>query len=199
MTQQVEFYFDYGSPASYLAWTQLPGLAARTGASIVHRPLLLGGVFKATGNSSPISVPAKGAYMERDLERCARHMGVPFRMNDAFPINTLGLMRGAVAAQREGKLEPYSTAIFEAIWTQNREMGQPEVIAAVIEAAGLDAQGLMERTADPAIKDELKATTGEAVSRGVFGAPTFFVGGEMFWGQDRLDHVERALQEGATG
>ncbi len=199
MTQQVEFYFDYGSPASYLAWTQLPGLTARTGAVIVHRPMLLGGVFKATGNSSPISVPAKGAYMGRDLERCARHMGVTFRSNDAFPINTLGLMRGAVAAQRDEILEPYSAAVFEAIWTQNRDMGQPETIVAVLEAAGLDARGLMERTADPAIKDELKANTEQAVSRGVFGAPTFFVGGEMFWGQDRLDHLERALREGATG
>jgi len=112
----IEFFFDYGSPASYLAYTQMPALAQRTGATVLYRPMLLGGVFKATGNQSPINIPAKGAWMMTDLPRFAKRYGVPYVRNPHFPINTLNLMRGAIAAEMEGRLIPFSDAIFRAIW-----------------------------------------------------------------------------------
>lgn len=194
MAREITFYFDYGSPFTYLAWTQLPGLAERTGAEINHKPMLLGGVFKETGNDSPISVPAKGVYMNRDLERCAARLGVPFTMNSAFPIMTLGLMRGAHAAARAGMLERYSRAVFEAIWNEDRDLNQPETVHTLLAEKDFDADQLIAATQDPAIKKALIDTTGEAVARGVFGAPTFFVGDEMFFGHDRLDFVEAAVK-----
>lgn len=194
MGREVEFFFDYGSPASYLAWTQLPGLAKRTGATVRHRPMLLGGVFKATGNSAPGNVPAKGAWMQQDLRRFAARYGVPFARNPHFPVNTLGLMRGAAAAQEDGLLDAYSAAVFPAMWVEGRNMGEPAVLAEVLAAAGIDAARLLARAAEDEVKQALKRTTDEAVGRGVFGAPTFFVGSEMFFGQDRLDFVEEALR-----
>ena len=186
----IEFFFDYGSPASYLAYTQMPGLAQRTGATIVYRPMLLGGVFKATGNQSPINIPAKGAWMMTDLPRFAKRYGVPYVRNPHFPINTLNLMRGAIAAEMEGRLIPYSDAIFRAIWAEQKRMEDPIVIAAVLRAADFDPAAMLAAIGKPEVKDKLKAVTEEAVARGVFGAPTFFVGKELFFGQDRLDFVE---------
>jgi 2-hydroxychromene-2-carboxylate isomerase len=186
----IEFFFDYGSPASYLAYTQMPGLAQRTGATVVYRPMLLGGVFKATGNQSPVNIPAKGAWMMIDLPRFARRYGVPYVRNPHFPINTLNLMRGAIAAEMDGRLISYSDAIFRAIWTDQKRMEDPIVIAEVLRAADFDPGTMMAAIGRPEVKDRLKAVTEEAVARGVFGAPTFFVGKEMFWGQDRLGFVE---------
>lgn len=196
MTKAVEFYFDVGSPAAYLAWTQLPRIAQETGTEIEYRPFLLGGVFQATGNRSPMEVPAKGQYMQDDLQRFARRYGVPFAHNPHFPINTLTLMRGALGLQmREpARMVPYVDAVVRAIWVEGRNMNDPATVAGVLQAAGFDAQQLLALASDPAVKDALKAVTQEAVSRGVFGAPTFFVGQDMFWGQDRLDFVKEALQ-----
>ena len=193
----IEFFFDYGSPASYLAYTQMPGLARRTGAAIVYRPMLLGGVFKATGNQSPINIPAKAAWMMTALPRFARRYGVPYVRNPHFPINTLNLMRGAMAAEAEGRLIPYSDAIFRAIWADQKRMEDPIVIAEVLRAAGFDPAAMLAAIGKPEVKDRLKAVTEEAVARGVFGAPTFFVGSEMFFGQDRLDFVEEAVRKAA--
>jgi 2-hydroxychromene-2-carboxylate isomerase len=196
MTQAVEFYFDVGSPAAYLAWTQLPGIARAAGVEIEYRPLLLGGVFQATGNKSPMEVPAKGQYMVDDLQRFARRYGVPYAHNPHFPINTLTLMRGATGLQmREpARMIPYVDAVYRAIWVEAKDMNDPATVAAVLKQAGFDAERLLALASDPAVKDRLKAVTQEAVARGVFGAPTFFVGKEMFWGQDRLDFVKEALQ-----
>jgi len=196
MTQPLEFYFDVGSPAAYLAWTQVPAIAQAAGAPLVLRPFLLGGVFQATGNKSPMEVPAKGAYMLDDLQRFARRYGVAFQHNPHFPINTLTLMRGAAGLQlREPeRLVPYVDAVFRAIWVDARNMNDPATVGAVLQAAGFDAQQLLALTADPAVKEQLKTQTQQAVARGVFGAPTFFVGSQMFWGQDRLDFVKEALQ-----
>lgn len=194
MAKTLEFFYDFGSPATYLAHTQMAGLAQRTGADIRYRPMLLGGVFKATGNQSPIVVAAKGAYLGgHDLPRFARRYGVPFKLPPGFPINTLALMRGAIVAEQEGAAETYIEAMFRAVWAEARDMTEPKVVAAVLSAAGLDAQHFFARIAEQAIKDQLKANTEEAVERGAFGAPTFFVGEEMFFGQDRLDFVEEAL------
>jgi 2-hydroxychromene-2-carboxylate isomerase len=196
MSQAVEFYFDVGSPASYLAWMQLPKIAAQTGSEIEYRPLLLGGVFQATGNRSPTEVPAKGQYMVDDLQRFARRYGLPFRHNPHFPINTLMLMRGALGLQmREPeRMRPYVDAVFRALWVDAHNMNDPATVAAVLQQADFDPARLLALAADPAVKDQLKVATQEAVARGVFGAPTFFVGSQMFWGQDRLDFVKEALQ-----
>jgi 2-hydroxychromene-2-carboxylate isomerase len=195
MSRKVEFFFDFGSPASYLASTQLPRIAAECGAQIVWRPMLLGGVFKATGNASPVSVPAKGRWMFGDLARWARRYGVPLVFNPHFPLMTLGLMRAAVVMQTQQpeQLVRFIEAIFRAAWVDGRNLGESDVVAQVLTEAGLDAQRILAATADPAVKAALIASTEEAVARGAFGAPTCFVGDEMFFGQDRLDFVREAL------
>ena len=195
MSKQVEFFFDFGSPAAYLAWTQLPKIAAAAGATIVWRPMLLGGVFKATGNVSPISVAAKGKWMMADLARFAARYGVPLKFPANFPVNTLPLMRGAVGMQmrQPADFERYVTAIFQAIFGRGLAMGDPAVVAGVLTAAGLDAAGFDALIGDPAVKQGLIANTEEAAARGAFGAPTMFAGDAMHFGQDRLDFVAQAL------
>jgi 2-hydroxychromene-2-carboxylate isomerase len=191
----VEYFFDVGSPTSYLAWTQLPKIAAETGARIAWRPMLLGGVFKATGNTSPVTVPAKGRWMNDDIARWARRHGVPFVFNPHFPINTLTLMRGATALQmrRPGDFLRYLDVVERAMWEAPKNLGDPAVLAATLAAAGFDVDEFMALVGDPEVKAKLVATTEEAVARGVFGAPTFFVGDSMFFGQDRLEFVREAL------
>jgi len=194
----VEFFFDFGSPAAYLAWTQLPALCTEAGAELVYRPLLLGGVFQATGNRSPAEVAAKGRYMHRDLRRYAARYGVPYRHNPHFPVNTLLLMRGATGLQmhQPERFADYGRAVYQAMWVDGRDMNDPAVVAEVLAAASLDPAALVALAGRQDVKDRLKAVTTEAVERGVFGAPTMFVGDEMFWGQDRLDFVREALQHG---
>jgi 2-hydroxychromene-2-carboxylate isomerase len=197
MAPKLEFFFDYGSPFSYLADTQLKGLAARTGAEIVYRPILLGGVFKETGNASPITIEAKRKYMMAELERWAGRYGVAALRNAHFPINTMRLMRGAIAAQHAGVFPAYHRAIFDAFWARGLNLGDAAVMREVLEQAGLDAARIMAMSEEHAVKDELRRNTEEAVRRGAFGAPTFFVGDEMFWGNDRLEFVEQALAAAA--
>ena len=197
MSKNVEFFFDFGSPTSYLAWTQLPRIANAAGAQILWRPMLLGGVFKASGNQSPVSIPAKGRYMLQDLDRFARRYGVPLAFNPHFPINTLQLMRGAVGYLGSERFQPYVQAVFEALWVRQQNLAKAEVVAAVLSAAGLDAAEFERLVGDEAVKQRLKDNTEEALGRGVFGAPTFFVGSQMFFGQDRLDFVAEALAQQA--
>jgi len=195
MTARVEFFFDYGSPWSYIANSRLPAIAARTEAVIVYRPMLLGGVFKATGNRSPAENPveSKQLYGAVDLRRWAARAKVPFQRNPHFPINTLQLMRLAVAAQKSLVFPTFHDALWPAFWADARNLGDPNEVRKVLEIAGLDNEGLNAGAQTPEVKEELKATTEEAVSRGAFGAPTFFVGDEMFFGNDRLEFVEEAL------
>ena len=191
----IEFYFDFGSPAAYLAATQLPHIAADTGAALLWKPMLLGGVFQATGNHSPADIKPKGPYMNADLKRFARRYGVPFVHNPHFPINTLLLMRGAtgVQTQQPDRFADYVDAVFQAVWVDGKNMNDPATVGAVLQAAGFDAIELMALANAQPTKDQLKTATQDAVARGVFGAPTMFVGDEMFWGQDRLDFVREAL------
>lgn len=191
----VDFYFDFGSPAAWLAYTQLPTLAAETGATVVMKPMLLGGVFQSTGNRPPISVPLKGSYLFVDMARYARRYGVPLVMNPHFPINTLTLMRADVglAMRDDPRLAAYRDAVFRAIWVTQQNLNDPATEGAVLAKAGFDPAQLLAIAADPQVKGELKTRTQAAVDRGIFGAPTFFVGDEMFWGQDRLDFVRDAL------
>jgi 2-hydroxychromene-2-carboxylate isomerase len=194
-SNEVEFFFDVGSPASYLAWRQLPKIAAEYGAEIVWRPMLLGGVFKATGNASPVTIPAKGRWMHGDLQRWARRYGVALRWNPHFPINTLTLMRGATAMlmRSSADFHRYLEVVQRAMWETPRNLGDADVLAATLAEAGFDPAEFVALVGDPAVKARLIATTEEAVARGAFGAPTFFVGGEMFFGQDRLEFVREAL------
>ena len=195
MTKTVEFYFDFGSPAAYLAATQLPHVCADTGAELVWKPMLLGGVFQATGNHSPAEIAPKGSYMTTDLQRFAKRYGVPFVHNPHFPINTLLLMRGATGVQMEqpARFAAYVDAIYHAMCVEPRNLNDPAEVGAVLQAAGFDPAALLALAGRQDVKDRLKAVTQEAVARGVFGAPTMFVGSDMFWGQDRLDFVREAL------
>ncbi|KJJ96587.1 DSBA oxidoreductase [Pseudomonas sp. 21] len=195
MSKSVEFYFDFGSPTSYLAYTQLPKICADTGAALVYRPVLLGGVFQATGNASPIAVPAKGRYTLIDMTRFARRYGVPMKMNPHFPINTLTLMRAATGIQlrQPERFEGLLACVFKGMWVDALNLGDPAVLGPLLAEAGFDPQALLALTAEQEVKDALKANTEAAIQRGMFGAPTFFVGNEMFFGQDRLDFVREAL------
>lgn len=196
MSKTVEFLFDMGSPYSYLAYRHLPHIAQTTGAQIVWTPVLLGGIFQATGNRSPAETPAKRQHLETDLQRWARAYGTHYTSNPNFPINSLTLMRGAVALQMrdEGEFQRYLAAMFEAMFGQPRNLADPAVLGEVLTAAGFDPAQLLALTQSPDVKDRLKANTERAIARGAFGAPTFFVGNEMFWGQDRLHFVEAALK-----
>ncbi|MDP1751752.1 MAG: 2-hydroxychromene-2-carboxylate isomerase [Reyranella sp.] len=194
MTRTLEFYYDYGSPYSYLADTQVEAISKRAGAALVRKPMLLGGVFKATGNTSPMTVELKSKWSAFDMPMWARHYGVPFQRNPFFPVNTLALMRGAAAAQIDGLFERYHSAIYKAMWVDGRNLNDIAEVAEVLTAAGLDARKFGSRIQDQDVKDRLKATTDEAVARGVFGAPTSFVGDMMFFGNDRLPFVEMALK-----
>ena len=193
MAKPVEFFFDVVSPTAYLAWTQMPALATRSGAEIVWRPFFLGGVMQATGNRPPGMVAPKGKWMNEDLQRFARRYGVPFAFNPAFPMNTLPAMRGALHAEREGMLQPYLDQLFPAAWVEARDVGAADVLGDIVAKAGLDPARFEAAIQSDEIKSALKANTDEAVERGAFGAPTFFVGNEMFFGQDRLDFVEEAV------
>lgn len=195
MSKSVEFYFDFGSPTSYLAYTQLPGICAEAGAELVYRPVLLGGVFQATGNVSPIAVPAKGRYTLIDMQRFARRYGVPLKMNPHFPINTLLLMRAATGVQlrQPERFEALLACVFEGMWVDALNLGDAAVLGPLLAEAGFDPQALLALAADQEVKDALKANTEAAIKHGMFGAPTMFVGEEMFFGQDRLDFVREAL------
>jgi 2-hydroxychromene-2-carboxylate isomerase len=191
MATELEFFFDYGSPFSYLADTQLKGLAERTGALVVYRPMLLGGVFKETGNTSPVAIEAKRKYAMTDLQRWSNHYSIPAPGNPYFPINTIRLMRGAV--ERAGVFAAYHRAIFAAFWREGLNLGDAAVVRGTLQRAGLDAERIAAMSEEHAVKDGLRVATEAAVARGAFGAPTFFVGEQMFWGNDRLMFVEQAL------
>lgn len=197
MTKPVEFLFDVGSPYSYLAYHQLPKIAVAQGAEIIWTPVLLGGIFQATGNKSPAEVPAKGRYSNVDLKRWAKSYAVTINMNPDFPINTLALMRGAVAMQMQGEeaFHRYLRAIFSAMFEKPRNLNVPAELGAVLAQAGFDPMALMTLIGDQCVKDRLKENTASAVARGAFGVPTFFVGKDMFWGQDRFQFVADALAE----
>ena len=194
-SKTLEFHFDFGSPTAYLAATQVQRIADETGARLVWHPMLLGGVFKATGNASPVSVPAKGRWMGEDIPRWARRWGVPFSFNPHFPINTLTLMRGATGLllRQPGDFQRYADAVWNAMWVAPRNLGDAAELAAVLQGSGFDPTAFQALVADAEVKAALVANTEASVARGVFGAPTCFVGNALFFGQDRLDFVREAL------
>ncbi|GAA5314891.1 MAG: 2-hydroxychromene-2-carboxylate isomerase [Candidatus Pelagadaptatus aseana] len=197
MSKTLEFYFDVGSPTAYLAHKELPKIASEYNAELVYEPMLLGAVHKATNNIPPGLVPEKGKYMMlQDLPRFVRRYGVPFQMNPFFPVNTLSMMRGCYAAQQMGVFDQYVDAIFDAMWVKGLNMGDESIFKQVLEEKGIDADALIGLIADPAIKDKLKNNTAKAVEKGCFGAPTMFIGEEMYFGQDRLDFIREELAKG---
>jgi len=187
----LEFFYDFVSPYSYLASTRVEALAARTGATLRWRPFLLGGVFKATGNRAPIETVAKGKHMWLDLERWARRLDVPLRRPTTFPFSPMLALRTSLAAD-PAALPTLTHAVFRAAWAEGRDIADVAVLTAILDEAGLDGAALV--AAAPSKKEALTAQTQEAVDRGTYGAPTFFVGKELFVGNDRLDFVEEALQ-----
>lgn len=193
---QVEFFFDVISPYSYLAYYELQKIAARQQAEILWRPILLGAVFKATGNSSPMVVPAKAQHATLDLKRWAAHYQIPFRMNKAFPFNSMELMRIAVGLQMHDPaiFLHYLAVIFKAMFGEPRNLSDLAEVEVVLKDAGINPTFALSLAEDEAVKSKLKMDTQAAIERGVFGAPAFFVGKNLYWGQDRLLFVEQALR-----
>ena len=194
----VEFHFDFGSPNAYLAHLIIPELEKRTGAPFEYVPVLLGGVFKLTNNRSPIEsfhgVKNKLEYGRIEMRRFIRRHGITrFAMNPFFPVNTLLVMRGAIAAQTEGVFDRYVDAVFGHMWAEPKKMDDPAVARAALDESGLDGARLIAMTQEPAVKDRLLANTQNSVDRGAFGSPTFFVGEEIFFGKDRLRDVEEMI------
>ncbi|MBO0334094.1 2-hydroxychromene-2-carboxylate isomerase [Sneathiella sp. CAU 1612] len=198
MTVKVEFHYDFGSPNCYLVHKVIPDIETRTGAKFSYFPILLGGVFKLTNNKSPIQqfegIPLKMEYMHLETRRfIEEHKLTKYAMNPHFPVNTVQIMRGAIVAEDEGYSAAYRDAVFTAMWEEEKKMDDPEVISSVLGAAGLDGAHILERAQDQAVKEALIKNTNASVERGCFGAPTFFVGNEIFFGKDRLEVVEKEI------
>jgi len=194
MERSIEFFWDAASPYTYLASTQIEALAQRAGVAVVWKPFLLGKVFEATGNKMPAAIPAKGKHLFQDVQRWAQHYGVPVGFPKVFPVNSVAALRCAIAAAAQGKGAGYAKAVMKAYWADGQDISLPAALAAAAAAVGLDGAALLAQTQDPAVKDALRANTEEAVRRGAFGAPTFFVGDDMFWGNDRLVLLEEFLR-----
>jgi 2-hydroxychromene-2-carboxylate isomerase len=193
------FYFDFGSPNAFLAHRVIPEIEARIGRRFVYRPVLLGGLFKLTGNRSPVEtfadIPAKLAYDRLEMGRFIARHGIVFRMNPFFPVNTLHLMRGAVAAERDGVFDEYVEAIFHFMWEEPRKLDDPEILRDTLVEAGLP-EALLARSQDAEVKAQLIANTQDAFDHGAFGIPSFLVGTELYFGKDRLRDVEAELTKG---
>ena len=193
MKKTVDFYYDYISSASYLAWTQLPDICKQAGATLNYKPMLLGGVFKAVGNTSPITIPAKWEWMKRDIERHANYYGVPYQLNPHFIFSTVKAMRGAMWALSEGRIEEFNQVMFPAAWADGKDLASVDVLEEILTNANINASEVLEATGQSEFKQALIDATDAAVEAGAFGAPTIIVDGELFFGQDRLEWVKRAL------
>ena len=201
---KVQFLFDFGSPNAYLADLVIPKIEQRTGVKFEYVPILLGGIFKATNNASPAvtlkDVKNKREYAGIETQRFIRKHGITtFKSNPFFPVNTLQLMRGAVAAQVEGVFQPYFKSVYHHMWEAPKKMDDPAVMREALISSGLDADKIIARSQDPAVKNKLMELTQNAVERGAFGSPTFFVGNEMFFGKDQLRDVEEEIVAQKSG
>ena len=198
MVVKVEFHFDFGSPNAYLSHRVIPEIEERAGVRFDYVPILLGGVFKATGNVSPAvslqGIKNKPEYQGLEMRRFLERHGIyDYRPNPHFPVNTLQIMRGAIVAQREGCFERYVDEVFRHMWSQPKKMDEPDVIRAALQGSGLPADVILNGIVDPDVKAQLLANTEDAVARGVFGSPSFFVGRELYFGKDRLREVEEEI------
>ena len=198
MTPKVEFHFDFGSPNAYFVHKLVPQVEQRTEAKFTYVPILLGGVFKLTNNQPPMlqfrDVKSKLDYQRLEIMRFIKKHGLSqFKMNPHFPVNTVQIMRGAVAAEMDGQLAKYVDAAFHHMWEEGKKMDDPEVIRAALDSSGLDGARTLARIQEQEVKDKLLKNTEASVARGTFGAPTFFVGEEIFFGKDRLRDVEEEI------
>ena len=199
MPVNAEFHFDFGSPNAYLSHRVIPAIESRTGERFRYVPILLGGVFKLTGNVSPAvslqGIKNKPEYQGLETRRFLEwHEIADYRPNPHFPVNTLQIMRGCIVAQREGFFERYVDEVYRHMWSEPKKMDDPDVIRAALEESGLDAKAVLEGIQEPEVKQQLLANTEDAVSRGVFGSPSFFVGEDLFFGKDRLREVEEEIE-----
>ena len=192
MTKTVTFCFDFGSPYSYLAYNYLSPIKD-AGAQIELKPVLLGGIFKATGNQPPATVQKKGEYMFRDIQRWSKKLNVSFKMNPYFPILTVPHMRGAILAQKKNILEDYMQSMFDSMWLKGLNLNDQEILTQVASESGLDPNDFAEGISSDEIKNELKATTQFAIDKGAFGVPTYFSENEMFWGIDSVKFLVESL------
>ena len=185
MAKNVTFCFDFGSPYSYLAYNNLNSIR-EAGGEVTIMPVLLGGIFKATGNQPPATVQKKGEYMFKDINRWSKKLDIPFKMNPYFPILTVPHMRGAVLAQRENILEKYMQVMFEAIWVKAMNLNDQEILTNIAEKSGIDPNQFAEEISSDEIKNKLRENTEFAISKGAFGVPTYYLDDEMFWGIDSV-------------
>jgi 2-hydroxychromene-2-carboxylate isomerase len=200
---KVEHHFDFGSPNCYFAHRAIPAIEQRTGATFVYAPVLLGGIFKATNNQPPLTafkdIANKLAYERLETKRfIARHRLERFRMNPFFPVNTLQMMRGVASLQDDPAFMATVEALFCLMWEEEKKMDDPEVIAQTLTERGLDGDAFVARAQEPEVKAKLMANTARSVARGAFGAPTFFVGDDIYFGKDKLCEVEEAIVARAT-
>ena len=200
----IEFHFDFGSPNAYLSHLVIPDIEIRTGEKFTYVPVLLGGVFKLTNNVSPMismqGIKNKPDYAQLDTQRfLRRHAITAYEMNPHFPVNTLAIMRGAIAAEKEGVFDTYVLSVFHNMWADPKKMDDPEVIRSALDGAGLDGAGLLAGASDPDVKAELIANTENSVERGTFGSPTFYVGNEIYFGKDSLRDVEEEILRTKAG
>ncbi len=198
---KVEFHFDFGSPNAYFCHKLIPDIESRTGIAVEYVPVLLGGVFKLTNNQSPAvafaNIKNKPEYNRLETQRFIKRHGLTaFNRNPHFPVNTIQIMRGAVAAQLDGSFETYVDAVYHHMWADPKKMDEPDVIRAALDESGLDGAAVLSRIQDQAVKDRLLKNTEASVERGTFGSPTFFVGDEIYFGKDRLRDVEEAILAG---
>jgi 2-hydroxychromene-2-carboxylate isomerase len=199
MARTFEFLFDVGGPNSYLAHKVMPQFCAEHDTEVIYTPILLGGVFKATGNRAPMiryaDAPAKLAYEQLEFARFIKAYAIPFRMNPHFPVNSLLVMRTLVGAQQAGFFMPAVDALMTGMWEDGLDLSQPEIVASALDKAGLDGNALLTLAQDADVKAKLAANTDSAVARGAFGVPTFFVGDEMFFGKERISQIAAALEK----
>ncbi|WP_372740922.1 2-hydroxychromene-2-carboxylate isomerase [Neptunomonas sp.] len=195
MSKTIDFYYDFISPASYFALVRLKEICTRTGTTINYKPMLLGGVFKAQGNTAPVTVPAKWEWIKIDFARTAEYYGIPYTLNPHFIFSTVNAMRGALWAISENRIEEYNQAMYQAAWAEGKDLSSADVLIDTLNKAGFDADAVMQAITRPEVKQALITSTQEAAARGVFGAPTMFVGDDIYFGQDRVDWVERALTD----
>ncbi|MEP3889213.1 MAG: 2-hydroxychromene-2-carboxylate isomerase [Hellea sp.] len=194
----LDFYYDFGSPNVYFAWKALEGVSERTGLKVIMHPVLIGGIFKLTNNQPPWqafgNVPNKMKYMQLEIQRFVKDHGLTdFKFNSAFPVNTLLAMRAAIAAQNAGRHNDFYPAVFKAMWEEDKDISQPDVLSAVLEAAGLDGAALVAAAQTPEVKQGLMEATQACVDRGAFGLPTFFLGDEIYFGKDRIWQIEQTV------
>jgi len=198
MAKTVELFYDFSSPNSHFVTLQLPAIAERHGATVEYRPFFLGGLFKTLGvHLTPgMSSPAKAAHSRRDFERWSERYGIPFRFPSRFPMNTVRALRTALVLDRHG-FEPrrYAETVFRAYWVDDRDIGDPATLSALLAELGVDPAATLAESDQPDVKDALRQRNDDAVARGIFGAPSMIVGDELYFGKDRLDFVELALRD----